>query len=177
MSDGKRKKAVLLAAIILFILYNVVWSAFAAFRFEPFRKRLGSDLDIGLDKGLGSGVSRIEKDGYTYSVFKPAYLTFTGNLSISENMFVYVYDQPDETYYNVVLIIWPRGINDYEVDVQITEFEPGSTVGVSWDMRLDENMNLLDDTAENIRLYEKNLDKIEEMYHLAYEMWGILELR
>ena len=176
MPNIKWRKIILLVIVILFVLYNVVWSAFVTFRFESFRKSLGSDLNIGLDKGLGLGVSSIQKDEYTYRVFKPAYLTFTGNLSISENMTVYVNDQPKETYYNVGITIWPRGIKDYEIAVQIIEFVPASSGGVSFPMKLDENMNLLDDTPENRRLYEENLDKIENLYHLAYEMWGILEL-
>ncbi|MDE5865887.1 MAG: hypothetical protein K2H31_04730 [Lachnospiraceae bacterium] len=87
-------------------------------------------------------------------------------------------NQSDKMYAD--LLIWPCGINDYKVGVIInktTASQDGHSLqGFCTNMMLDKNMNLLDDTPENRELYEQNLDKIENLYHLAYEMWGILEL-
>lgn len=152
---------------IAFYLYCSIWSANATFRYEPFCKKLGA--------GVGGSMSRLEKDSFTYSVHKPPFLSFTGNLGISEHITISS-DLPNVT--SVDLLIWPRGINDYEVGVGIIETtintDNQSSHSICTQMMLDENMNLLDDTPENRELYEQNLDKIENLYHLAYEMWGIL---
>lgn len=168
MLDKKWKKVLFVLGGI-FILYSAIWSAYVTYRYEPFRKKLGTT--VGVSK------SYLQKDRYTYSVFKPHFLSFTGNLHISE--YITVGDDHDETV-SADLIIWPRGINDYEIGVGIittTTYNNGhSTYSICTNMMLDKDMNLLDDTPENRALYEQNLDKIENLYHLAYDMWGILEL-
>ena len=163
---NKKWIKVLLAIGIIFFLYIEVWGTYVIFRYEPFRKKLGDTV--------GYKTSSLEKDGYRYSVFKPHFLSFTGNLHIADKSI----RQNDEIY--VDLIIWPCGINGYKVGVGIyrptTYYSEYSSYRVVTNMMLDKNMNLLDDTPENRALYEQNLDKIENLYHLAYEMWGILEL-
>ncbi len=157
-------KKILFVFVIIFVLYNAVWSAYVTYRYRPFCKQ------------LGIGMTRLEKDSYVYSVHKPPYLSFTGNLGISPYITI-SYDLPEATYAD--LLIWPRGINDYEIGVEIikttTDIDNLSSHSTCTQMMLDENMNLLDDTPENRELYEQNLDQIEDLYRLAYEMWGILE--
>lgn len=164
---NKKWKKILFTLSVIFFLYSAVWSAYVTYRYEPFRKKLGATV--------GCSTSLLKRDGYTYSVSKPHFLSFTGNLHISE--FITVGGNQSEKMY-ADLLIWPCGINDYKVGVGIinTTTSQYSLHGVVTGMMLDKNMNLLDDTPENRALYEQNLDKIENLYHLAYEMWGILEL-
>lgn len=164
MSIGKWKIPLFLL-ILFFFVYCAVWSDNVTSRYEPFCKALG--------KEVGASRTFAEKDGYSYSVHKPSFLSFTGNLSISEN-FVVKENQPAETYVN--LCIWLRGISSYEMEVMLIEFEAGSTNGVASQFMVDRHGNLLDDTSENRRLYEENREKIENIYHLSYETWGIPEL-
>lgn len=163
-------KKILLALSILFVLYNAVWSVYVALRYEPFCKELGSEV--------GTGMDYLQRNGYTYSVHKPPYLSFTGNLSITENI---VYKAESSETITVDLTIWPRGIDDYEVGVGIVQttinYGTHSINSICTQMMLDESLNLLDNTPENRKLYEENLDKIEKLYSLAYEIWGILELK
>lgn len=165
---NKKWIKVLLAIGIIFFLYIEVWSTYVAFRYEPFRKKLGDTV--------GYNTSSLTKDGYKYSIFKPHFLSFTGNLHIYEPADA-GNGQNDEI--SVDLTIWPCGINDYKVMVGIFEpttyYSKYSSYRVVTNIKLDKNMNLLDDTPEKRALYEQNLDKIENLYHLAYEMWGILE--
>lgn len=169
MQNIKWKK-ILLVLGILFVLYNAVWSAYVALRYEPLRKDLGTKV--------GVGATILQKDGYTYSVHNPPYLSFTGNLSITENI---RYSEELSELTTADLTIWPYGLNNYEVGVGIVQttidLEAHSLNSICTQMMLDKNMNLLDDTPKNRKLYEENLDKIEKLYNLSYEMWGILELK
>ena len=166
---NKKCIKVLLAIGIIFFLYIEVWGTYVAFRYEPFRKKLGDTV--------GYNTSSLKKDGYQYSVFKPHFLSFTGNLHITKLPYA---DNGQNDEIPVDIIIWPCGINDYKVGVgisgPITYYSEYSSHRVITDMVLDKDMNLLDDTPEKRALYEQNLDEIETLYHLAYEMWGILEL-
>lgn len=164
MSIGKWKMPFIFL-ILFFFVYCAVWSDNVTSRYEPYCKALGKDV--------GVGRTAAEKDGYMYSVHKPPFLSFTGNLSISENLVVKE-NQPAETYVN--LCIWLRGIRRYEIEVMLIEFEAGSSNGVATQFMVDRHGDLLDDTSENRRLYEKNRKKIEKIYRLSYEMWGIPEL-
>lgn len=165
MSNLKWKKC-LFAIGIIFYLYCSVRGAYVHFRYDPFCKAFPARR------------TSLDKDSHIYSVKKPPFLSFTGNLVISEYA-VFSRDMPEKT--TADLTIWPRGINDYDIGVTIiewtTDFDNHSSRGNATDMMLDEKMKLLDDTPENRRLYEQNLDKIENLYRLAYEMWGILELK
>lgn len=167
LSEKWRKWLVILT--IMLCLYCFTWYANVRFRYEPFCKKLGDESKW--------DTSYLEKDGFTYSVHKPPFFSFTGNLCISQNT-VFNYNLSEQT--TIDLIIWPCGINDYEIGVGIvetvTDFDEQSSHSYITNMLLDTNMNLLDNTPENRELYEQNLDKIENLYHLAYDMWGILEL-
>lgn len=140
-----------------------------------FVKKLDATVDYSTSIPQGDGYCI--RDGYTYSISKPRFLSLNWNLHISENIIIRD-DLFEET--TVDLLIWPYGINDYKVRFGITKttinHDEHSIQSISTDMMFDKNMNLLDDTPENRELYEQNLDKIEHLYHLAYEMWGILEL-
>lgn len=163
--NKKKWKFFLTVLVILFIIYNAVWSAYIEFRYAPF------------SRALGMNATYLREDGYVYDVMKPAYLQFVGNLSISE--VVQIRQGISESTY-VDIIIWPKAFNSYKVGASITryttDFENRRSHGICNQMMLDENMNLLDDTPENRQLYEQNLEKIENLYRLAYEKWGILKL-
>lgn len=164
MSVSKWKISLFFLIFFAFV-YCAVWSNNVTSRYEPFCKALGKDVGIGR--------TTAEKDGYMYSVHKPPFLSFTGNLSISENIVVKE-NRPAETYVN--LCIWLRGMSRYEIEVMLIEFEDGSSNGTATQFLVDRHGNLLDDTSENRQLYETNREKIENIYRLSNEMWGIPEL-
>lgn len=93
-------------------------------------------------------------DGYTYVTKKPSYLTFVGNLTVTNST---------DT---VSLIIWPpRPGHDYEYGLMITDDEvTGEQVYV------DRNMKALDDEYQP--LLDKHQEEIEEVYGKAVERWG-----
>lgn len=171
ISDIFRRKriTVLVVLAVLLFLYAALWTAYVAYRYEPFRKALGA--------GIGASQDILQEDHFTYSVHKPkpVFLSFTGNISITENIVVSA-GLPEQV--TVDLLVWPRGFDSYEVGIGIVETTTDPTGhtsnSYSHDMMLDENMDLLDDTPENRKLYEENIDKIKNIYRLAYEMWGIL---
>lgn len=161
MWSNKKKRALIIFGILAY-LYVFAWGMNANLRYAPFCKKLGAVM--------GTSTTTLWKEPYTYSVCKPAFLSFTGNLSISETS-----SNSNET--TVDIVIWPQGISDYEVRLDIfvpVQVDEYSSHHVAKSMLLDQNMNLLENTQENREMYEQNLDKIENLYHAAYEMWGIL---
>ena len=89
MKKHRKLKTVLLVVVGLFVLYNLVWLFLVWNRYHGFTegmRELYSYQTYVID----------EKDGYTYNVKIPDYLSFTGNLGI----------QPYEGG-DCALIIWP----------------------------------------------------------------------
>ncbi|MBP3204260.1 MAG: hypothetical protein J6M66_02410 [Lachnospiraceae bacterium] len=154
--------------ILLFLLYCVAWSAYSALRYEPFRA------------GFPVGSNTVEEDGIEYGVYRHGFPAWTGNLSIGPKQKV-DRGRPEEV--GVSLIIWPRGLHDYEVAAWFWELVPDESgtmqVSVRHAAMLDAQMKLTDsveNTPETRRLYGENMSKIEELYRLAQERWGILEV-
>ncbi|MBD5489717.1 MAG: hypothetical protein HDR13_13165 [Lachnospiraceae bacterium] len=159
---NSKTKRVLIILGVMACMYVFIWGMNADLRYTPFCKKLGGVT--------GASATTLWKEPYTYSVCKPAFLSFTGNLGISETS-----SNSHETTADI--IIWPQGISNYEVRLDIfvpVQVDEYSSHHVAKSMMLDQNMKLLENTPENVELYEQNLDKIENLYHKAYEMWGIL---
>ncbi len=166
MSDKEKLSYLIFILILLFLLYCATWTAYMSFRYEPFRA------------GFPIGSNVVEEDGIVYGVYKHGFPTWTGNLTVGSKQKV---DRSRPQEVGVSLLIWPRGLHDYEVAAWFWEVVPDENgtlqVAVRHVAMLDERMNLTDsveNTLETRRLYEENRGKIEELYRLAYERWGIL---
>lgn len=97
-----------------------------------------------------------DKDGYTYNVKIPDYLSFTGNLGV----------QPSGGG-DSALIIWPGIFKETRYGVFITS-DDGRSHAV---MLNEERMPLSDAPEQTKQLVEANKDKIDALFDKAYEMW------
>lgn len=85
----------------LFTLFNLAWYAYREIRYNPLIEKIPESY----------GIRITSIDNYSYSVTKPSYLSFGGNLSL-------VNEETKED-----LIIWPLFPSgyDYAVTLEISE--------------------------------------------------------
>lgn len=154
----KTLKIVGIVVVIVFVIYNIIWTSTINKIYDPFKKAIGGNVK--------------NEGGYTYGVTLPKYLSYEGNISISEDINVKDDGFSDATS---ALIIWPLRNGEYRYGVTLfTGTKDGNSVNYGIDLYLDENMNLAEQYGkEEIEMYEKFLPKIKILYDLAEETWGI----
>lgn len=157
----KRRLAIFLAVLlVLFAVYNAVWFAYREIRYSPFTENVPKTY----------GVYLTSKDDISYSVSKPSYLSFTGNLALTD-------EKTTEG-----LIIWPEFLSGYKYAAVIearTEKENGREIPVLAYIMIDKDGNWADDSGyfgkrEKEKFNEKQED-IKEWLRLANEMWNLEE--
>lgn len=151
MSKSKSKKLYIIITVIilLFGVYNLIWYYVTQSKYDNFSEKM-DEFVKNRSYVLNPG------DGYVYNVKYPDYLTFTGNLGVS--------DEKNE----ISLIIWPslfNGENEYGVRI-IDEDE-------SYEIMVDKDMKAEDSEIEDI--VNKYQDEIQILFHKADEKWGIIE--
>ena len=145
-----KKKKILIFIIFIFVTLNISWFSITSIKYKRFTDVVPKNEH---------GVYALYKDGYSYSVKKPDYLHYTGNLSIVNN----------ESGYN--LILWPLLSGKYEYGLIIVDNEMG------YEIYVDENMKPIDkDDLFYAQLIEENKAAIEEIFSKANEMWNLKNL-
>lgn len=149
----KHKKAVIAAAaaIVLFILYNVIWYCAIWQKYSSYTTgmtELYADRSYVID----------DLDGFTYNVKMPGYLQFNGNLGI----------QPYQ-HGHCAMIIWPGVVGDDEYGVFL-ENADGNMQAVT----LTADLKAPADAPEETKaLVEQYRDEIDNLYALASEQWDL----
>lgn len=161
-------KKIAIILIGLFCMYNLVWSVYVLKVYGSFKESIGYPFYYGLD------CSKLEDD-YTYSVNAPYYLSFVGNLSVSQSITV---EEDGSSNDNITLIIWPVFPSGYEYGYMINynvydqETEEYRTENISFE--LDENLDFVNGAApEEEQLLEKYRSEIETVQKLAVDKWKI----
>lgn len=166
----KNKKKVLIPIIViisLFLIYNIAWGI-NCYRYRKYEKLTGYDQQHHLCRAV--------KDDYTFAVFRPDYLSFTGNLSVSQNR---EYKSGQKENDAISMIIWPCVTGGFEVGISIIHEDLSETEEThrsdvtSVDLEFDKKGNLLPEYAHLTKVYEANKDKIDYIYSLAEKEWGI----
>lgn len=140
--------SVILFLLILFGIWNLIWYVTVQNRYEPFLKAVPEGQ---------SGVHATQEGSFMYNVKTPDYLTFTGNLGISD------FDR------GLSLIIWPLMNGDYKYGVRIIGKD-----GLTHELMMDENKQLIDSTNETVvRIVEENKDLINLVYSKANEKFDL----
>lgn len=146
----KKKMLIIIGVIILsFGIYNLIWYIIVSEKYNDFivdMEEIYPNITYAIDN----------KDGYTYNVKIPDYLSFTGNLGVQP------YEGGDHA-----LIIWPGIFKETTYGVFITS-DDGRTHAV---MLTEERMPLSDAPEQTKQLVEENKDKIDELFDRADEMW------
>lgn len=143
-------KVVIGIILLMFIIWNVMWfsytTKYSAYTETVPRNELGLYLVT-------------DAEGYNYSVKKPIYLSFTGNLSV-----VHLEKEID-------LIIWPNWNGEFEYGVRLTD---GS---VTREIMMDRTFTPYDDydDPQAKELIAKNIDSIKEIFLKAEEKFGVMD--
>lgn len=141
-------KNILVFIVLIFGLWNLSWFLSTTIKYDKFVEVVPKNE---------FGVHFLEKeDGYIYSVKKPGYLSFTGNLAVSN-------DEKQES-----LIIWPLITGGYEYGFSIQKD------GQPYEFYVDENMKPIDkDDSVAIEKVEEYKVELEELLSKAKEMWKL----
>ncbi|OBZ11506.1 hypothetical protein A7975_20685 [Bacillus sp. FJAT-26390] len=138
---------VVLAALILFGVWNLAWLFITKNRYHDFTEAIPKTEG-------GSYITT--KDGYIYNVKLPDYLHFTGNLGIANH------DKGE------ALIIWPLINGGYEYGIRLQKD------GVAHEIYVDENMNPIDkNDTDSVQLIEKYKAEANGLLARANEMWDL----
>lgn len=158
---GKRNKKKIIFTIlgIAFLLYVGFWQFKVGNRYDRYEEKLDA-----YEKSVEEMEQEVTK--YTLGVQKPMYLGYTGNLYICENT---NFDEVENSY--VDLLIWPGIFEKSEVGITISYSKSGDEI-VGVNMYLDDRLEPVEKTEENMELYRKNKEKILSMIQMAEDIWG-----
>lgn len=148
MKKSKRIIIVVAVLIVLFSGLNIFWYAYREYRYNPLIENIPENY----------GIRIVSIDGYSYSVTKPGYLEFKGNLSLT-----------DEENPSGGLIIWPEFPKGYTVAVTLPDGETNVSVYI------DADGNYLPEKNSKNRkeLYDANYDTVIDLITRANNMWGL----
>lgn len=143
--NGKR---IIIFIISAFAVMNISWFLITTIKYDKFIKDL--------PKVEGSSYGMKKEDGYNYSVKKPGYLHYTGNLAVSNSK------------KGELLIIWPLISGGYEYGVRIEED------GEAYEIYVDENMKPIDkNDTYAVQNIEQHRAGVEKLFSKANKMWQL----
>lgn len=146
-----RNNKVLVAAIIIILLFgawNLTWYIQTQNRYAPFLEAIPENQ---------SGTHSIRKaDDYVYNVKAPDYLSYTGNLGVSN------LDKGE------ALIIWPLMSGDYTYGFRLT------SKGQTYEIYVDKNMEPVDkNNEETNQLVQQFKPQLDALYEKALNTWDL----
>lgn len=162
----KKKKILIIVSCVLLatvLIYSAAWYV-NYIKYDKWEKKLGYCV-----KHMKYV---LKEDDYMYSVAKPTYPCFTGNLGISQAV-------SDENKVGFDVIIWPKAGGKNEIGVIIKETKYNEATGefetTGYEVMLDGNKNLMTNEEHLLEIYKENYDELEKLYDKANELWGIFE--
>lgn len=143
----KRKKIFLLI-ILSFVILNLSWFLITTIKYNKFIKAVPKNKhDIYFLQ---------DDDGYCYSVKKPNYLHYTGNLAVTN------YEKGEH------LIIWPLMSGGYKYGIRLEED------GRMFEAYVDENMNPIHKDDENsVQVIKEHKDQLDNLFSKANQIWNL----
>lgn len=140
--------------LVGFIVWNVSWYVYVSKKYTPFTKVVPKDR-------YGSH-HIVDSDGYNFSVSKPMYLFFTGNLAVVS---------PDATY---TLIIWPEVFGGYEYGLRVQDESGGYEIMVDAKgnaLRIDGQSDR--EFEQTVAVIENNKDNIQTIFEKVHNLWDL----
>lgn len=143
-----KRKRIFLFIILSFLILNLSWFLIITIKYNKFIKAVPkNEHDIYFMQ---------EEDGYCYSVKKPNYLHYTGNLAVVN------YAKGEH------LIIWPLISGGYKYGIR---FEAD---GRSFEAYVDEDMNPIHNDDENsAQVIKEHKDELENLFSKADKLWNL----
>lgn len=138
----------LLCVLILFGIWNLTWLIMTKNRYHAFIEAVPKD-----ESGT---YALLKEDGYTYNVKLPDYLSFTGNLGISN------------IKKGEALIIWPEITGGYKFGIRLQKD------GTAYEIYVNENMEpVYKDDMESVQLIQKYKADVDRLLVKANEVWKL----
>ncbi len=141
-------KKVAIMVVAVFALWNTVWFGYCYFKYSPYTEKvpMNEEFDTYFK----------QEDGFSYSVKKPDYLRFEGNLAIS--------DYEDTTS----LIIWPLVTGGYEYGFMLHEDNQ------QYEFYVDEELKPIDSSDDfAIQKINQYKPELEALLDKADQMWSL----
>ena len=135
-----------IVVLVIFVVYNLIWAINAYIVYRPYTKQVPKHE---------SGIYAYHNPdlNLTYNVRFPDYLSFTGNIGVSDND-------------GSGLIIWPGFMGrKYEYGLRINEN------GTVYSIYVDESMNCISQDGEQISILERNEEKVHHLQKGLNEVW------
>ncbi len=142
-----KRKIILIVLLVLlvFIAYNVIWY-FGCYRiYQNYQSEMPEVADSGVK-------IYVDDDGYNYSVKLPAYLSWTGNLAVTEENIDYA------------LIIWPGALGGEAEIGFIVTYE-----SVQYQIEMKNRTTAVDSGYQEI--VDENLEVISLLYDKTADFW------
>lgn len=140
-------RKILTFIVILFIFWNLIWLLITTFKYHHFVEVIPKNK---------WGLHMKKEDGYLYSVKKPDYLSFTGNLAISTK------DNQE------LLLIWPLVSGGYEYGFKLQKD------GDAFEIYIDDKLNPINKkdqfALQKVNDYKSDL---ENLLTKAKNMWQL----
>ena len=136
--------------LLLFLALNIFWLTYREFRYYPFVENIPKSY----------GLRIISIGNYSYSVTKPKYMKFNGNLSITNEV-------TDEG-----LIVWPMFPSGYRFAVILNDIDNSK----SFLIYINNNGDFLasaDGSKETEDIFNQKRENVMELITLANEMWDL----
>lgn len=160
------KLKIVIGVIALVLIVNLVWVGYSFFKWKPYCEAVGYSEEYE-DYLYVEG--DYETGRYSYGVSLPGYLSFDGNLSISQAPF------SNSNAPTIDLVIYPKG-SHYEIMVMISEYEYENedTILEGHTLVLNEKMEFINEPSKDEQKTFDNFEKeIKVLYDKMYDMWGI----
>lgn len=165
-----RKAAIITISVIviLFIIFSIFWLAYSQIKFKPFKDSVGYNDE--------RQQWYYREDDVVYSVSPPTYLSFEGNLSITDVIKV---DKSGNLKRDTTcdLIIWLKfgGKTEYGFTVGVIQDDKKSYMNYCF--MVDENMNPTENlTSDEKEIFESNKDVMADMFKKAKDKWSDLPI-
>ncbi|MNW45226.1 hypothetical protein D3C74_224850 [compost metagenome] len=136
-----------LILVLLFGVWNIVWLIMTNNRYADFLEAVPKSK---------FGNHTMKKNGYSYNVKRPDYLSFTGNLGIND------------TDGGNSLIIWPLINGGYEYGIRI------QTRGEAYELYLNEQLEPINkDNKQAAQLVQEFKPEIAALFEKANSVWDL----
>ena len=152
MTSSKNKLFIVLGIIFIalvitvFVIWNVIWFSFVEENYTPY-------LNITVDP-LVPDLSASYKNGYSFSVNKPSYLSFEGNLGVSDENFN-------------LLLVFPKYNSEPVYSIILDDSYTGSPIIIDSSGNLKDDLTYPEDISNSIL---KNQHIIKELI-CYYDEW------
>ena len=152
----KRLLKIILAVVIAFAVFNAAWFAWSHVKYGKLSDGMeAAEFNTVFDKRY----FYTDADRYDFLVKYPAYLSFTGNMSVGM-------PAADGNPFTDALIIWPTMTGQYRFGALLYEED-----GTGYSIYIDAKGNALSKEDEDV--IARHRESIEVLFQKADEKWGV----